>query len=380
MNRHSEIRFAALTCILGLLLSWPAAAHRMRPAIVTIAFNADLTHDILIQLNAEAMLAGIGPQHQDTDDAPNAKEYDALRELPPLQLERRIGVLSSDYLSGIHLYFDGVRIEPRFVSVEVPEAGDPSRERISTIRLAGRTPANVSELIWQYEGQYGSSAVRVSRSGEATVQSEFLNPGQASKPFLIGAPLTPKSRFQIAGEYLAIGFMHIVPEGLDHILFVLGIFLLSVRWRPLLYQVTAFTIAHTITLGLSLYGYISLPPGIVEPLIAVSIVYVGIENILTPVLKPWRIFVVFAFGLLHGMGFAGVLTEIGLPTGEYLNALISFNVGVELGQLTVIATAFFALSVWFRNRDWYRARVVIPLSAMISLIGAYWAIERTFGA
>ena len=139
---------------------------------------------------------------------------------------------------------------------------------------------------------------------------------------------------------------------------------------------TSFTLAHTITLALSIYGVLSLAPTIVEPLIALSIVYVGVENILTRELKPWRVVVVFLFGLLHGLGFAGVLTEIGLPRSEFLPALIAFNVGVELGQLAVIGIAFLAVGLWYRNRPWYRQRVTIPGSVLISLVGLYWFMER----
>src|SRR6185436_10418310 len=131
-----------------------------------------------------------------------------------------------------------------------------------------------------------------------------------------------------------------VPLGLDHILFVLGMFLLSPRLKPVLSQVTAFTLAHSITLGLAMYGVLALSPRIVEPLIALSIAWIAVENLTTTTLRPWRIAVVFGFGLLHGMGFAGVLHELGLPRAEFLPALVSFNVGVECGQLLVIGVAY----------------------------------------
>ncbi len=140
---------------------------------------------------------------------------------------------------------------------------------------------------------------------------------------------------------------------------------------------TAFTLAHTITLAMSIYGLISLSPAIVEPLIAASIVYVGVENVLTRTLHSWRVVIVFLFGLLHGMGFAGVLTDIGLPESEFVTALITFNIGVEFGQLAVIALALLAVG-WFRQRDWYRQRVIIPGSAAIALVGLYWTLERVF--
>ena len=127
-----------------------------------------------------------------------------------------------------------------------------------------------------------------------------------------------------------------------------------------------------------MYGVVSLPPTIVEPLIALSIVYVGIENCLTRTLHAWRVMLVFMFGLLHGMGFAGVLAEVGLPDGEFLTSLISFNVGVELGQLTVIAGGFLLVG-WWRQRAWYRSVIVVPGSLLISAVGSYWVWERVAG-
>lgn len=368
-----------LTLVCGLFAVPDAEAHRLRPAVVTITLNPDRTYAATIQLNMEAVLAGIGPEHQDTNESPNARRYDALRELPPAQLEVRIRSYSERYLAGVDIEIDGRPAPTRLIAADVPAVGDVERERLTTLSVGGETPAAAKTLQWTYAREFGSSVVRIARAGEETVQTAFLNAGESSPVFEIGQPLQPKTTAEVYREYTRLGFTHILPKGLDHILFVLGIFLLSLKWRPLLYQVTAFTIAHTITLGLSLYGYVSVSPNIVEPLIALSIVYVGIENILTPKLKPWRVFVVFAFGLLHGMGFAGVLVDIGLPDDEYLNALIAFNVGVELGQLAVIALAFFAFGAWFRNRSWYRARVVIPGSAAISVVGTYWAIERIIG-
>ncbi len=376
--RRSTIALASFSLILGLLVGSGAAAHRLRPAIVTITFNPDATYAATIDLNAEAILAGIGPEHQDTNESPNAGEYDTLRELPPADLRGRIDSFGARLLAGIDIEIDGERVPVNLTGIDVPDVGDVSRERITTLHLSGTMSDRARSFVWSYDERFGSSAIRVKRADEETVQTAFLDAGATSETFQIGAPLQPITTPEIYRDYIGLGYTHILPKGLDHILFVLGIFLLSVRWRPLLTQVTAFTIAHTITLGLSLYGIIALPAGIVEPLIALSIVYVGIENVLTPQLKPWRVFVIFGFGLLHGMGFAGVLQEIGLPENEYLNALIAFNIGVELGQLSVITLAFLAVGAWFSKRDWYRARIVIPGSLAISLVGAYWFVERIF--
>jgi hypothetical protein len=178
-------------------------------------------------------------------------------------------------------------------------------------------------------------------------------------------------------EHLRLGFLHIFPRGIDHVLFVLGLFFLSPRWRPLLSQTTVFTVAHTTTLGLSAYGIFSLPAGLVEPLIALSIAYVAVENIVRPRLGPARLGIVFAFGLLHGLGFASSLSEVPMPRDRFFTALLAFNVGVDVGQLAVIAAAFLAVG-WWRERPWYRRAVVIPCCGLIAATGAWWTVERTF--
>lgn len=124
-----------------------------------------------------------------------------------------------------------------------------------------------------------------------------------------------------------------------------------------------------------MYGLIGAPATIVEPLIALSIIYVAVENLMRSELTPWRVGLVFAFGLLHGMGFAGVLTELGLPRAEFMTALVAFNVGVEAGQLVVVATAF-ALVGWYRVHPSYRRRVAVPASLAIACVAVYWTIER----
>ncbi len=178
--------------------------------------------------------------------------------------------------------------------------------------------------------------------------------------------------------YTMLGFKHILPLGFDHILFVLSLFLLSPTVKPVLLQATAFTVAHSVTLGLAMYKVVKAPSSIIEPLIALSIMYVALENIFSPRLKPARIGVVFLFGLVHGLGFAGALSDIGLPQNAYLLSLVMFNVGVELGQLTVILLAWFLLAKWFRNKPYYRKAIVIPLSALIAVIAAFWTVQRIF--
>lgn len=178
--------------------------------------------------------------------------------------------------------------------------------------------------------------------------------------------------------YLKLGFEHIIPAGADHILFVMGLCLLSTNVKTILWQATAFTVAHSVTLALSMKNIMVAPSAVVEPIIALSILFVAIENILLSELKPWRILLVFLFGLIHGMGFASSLNEIGLPPGKFFTSILAFNAGVELGQVAIILAMFGFIIVPLRNKSWYRLRVVYSLSSIIALVALYWTVERIF--
>jgi hypothetical protein len=197
--------------------------------------------------------------------------------------------------------------------------------------------------------------------------------GHAINYALDGAPATDVIWF-----YGKLGFKHIIPYGVDHILFVIGLCLLSTNIKTIFWQATAFTVAHSITLALSMKNIIVAPASIVEPIIALSIVFVAIENLLLRELKPWRILIVFLFGLIHGMGFASALNEVGLPAGEFYTSVIAFNAGVELGQIAVIAALFALIIIPLRKRGWYRSRIVYPISALIAFVAFYWTVQRVF--
>lgn len=375
MRARDWLRLPLMGLLCALAAS-AASAHEIRPAIVTVAFADNARYLIEISANMEALLAGVSPTHKDTADAPNARAYNALRALPVEALRARIKAHAQALLSGVHVEFDGARATPAIESIDVPAPGNLAVARITRLHLAGDIPAGARVFRWSYAPEFGSNVLRVRRAGSEEIYAVWLTEGGLSPPIPLAGPMAAKSRVEVMTEYTALGFIHIVPEGLDHILFVLGLFLLSARPRPLLLQITAFTVAHSITLGLAIYGVFSLPPAVVEPLIAASIVYVAVENVCTQTLKPWRVLLVFGFGLLHGMGFAGVLQEIGLPRSEFLTALLTFNLGVELGQLTVVVLAFLLVGGLRRDARRYRARVVIPASVAIALTGLYWTVER----
>lgn len=180
--------------------------------------------------------------------------------------------------------------------------------------------------------------------------------------------------------YLKLGIQHIIPFGIDHILFIVGLCLLSTNIKTILWQATAFTIAHSITLALSMKNIITLPAQIIEPIIALSILFVAIENIILSELKAWRILVVFLFGLIHGLGFASALNEIGLPRNKFLTSIFSFNLGVEIGQVTIIGMVFLFIILPAGKKLWYKKTIAYPLSAIIGLIAAYWTVQRIISA
>jgi len=194
----------------------------------------------------------------------------------------------------------------------------------------------------------------------------------------IQPPLEKTPAGNVFFYYLKLGYMHILPNGFDHILFVTGLCLLSKKISVILWQATAFTVAHSITLALSMKNIIVAPSAVVEPIIALSILFIAVENLLVTKLNAWRILIVFMFGLIHGMGFASALNEIGLPPNKFFLSIFSFNVGVELGQVTVILGVFALFIIPFRNIKNYKKAVVYPLSILIAFIAFYWTIERVF--
>lgn len=193
----------------------------------------------------------------------------------------------------------------------------------------------------------------------------------------VSATGSSKDAWSTFRSFFHQGFVHVVPLGLDHILFVLGLFLLSRSWRSLLLQVTTFTLAHTVTLVLATLGWVKVPSSIVEPIIALSIAAVALENIFHPRYTPWRLVIVFVFGLVHGLGFASALSDLDLPKTSLAVGLVGFNLGVEGAQLTVISLAWL-VTAWLRDAARYRQWIVIPGSALIAAVGLWWAVQRVF--
>jgi hypothetical protein len=177
-------------------------------------------------------------------------------------------------------------------------------------------------------------------------------------------------------QYIQLGFTHVIPLGFDHILFILTLFFLNSKVKSILIQCSVFTIAHSISLGFAASGWVLPNSNYIEPLIAISILYNAIENIVHKNVNPYRLVIIFVFGLIHGMGFATALKEIGIPKEQFFTCLFSFNLGVEFGQIVEILLAYFLIGKWLSNKLWYKERVVYPISSAIGCIALYWTIER----
>jgi hypothetical protein len=371
--KRLRIKFTFLAFVL-IASAAPARAHVFTITNVLAILKSDGTFQIDMSVDVDALALGVPP----TTDSKLV--MDALQGLSQEDLQRAIQQAKDTMLNRTTIRFDGQKAVPR---ITFPQHGSlaaqPEMPSLLGIiaRLEGTIPPGAKEFTFAASRSWAAVNLTILDQSALTGVRYPLGPGEESAPYNLGEPPESSSR-QAYGvlRYLILGFEHIIPEGLDHVLFVLGLFLLSTRLKALLWQVTAFTVAHSVTLGLAIYGVVNLPSHIVEPLIALSIAYVAVENIVTPELKPWRPVVVFLFGLLHGMGFAGALRDLGLPREDFAKALVLFNVGVELGQLTVIALAFLTIG-WFRHRPWYRKVIVIPASSLIAVVGLYWAITRT---
>jgi hypothetical protein len=266
---------------------------------------------------------------------------------------------------------DGMRLAMTAGAPRINEDGQVE------IPLTGVLPDQGTTVTWRSRWIFGTYPMSLTR-GNATTETVYWIDGQAlSEPVPLRASGTHVATF---GRYVDLGFEHILPKGLDHILFVLGLFLLTPRVRSLLAQITVFTLAHSLSLGLAIGGVLSVPSWIVEPLIAASIAYVGIENLRSETLSAGRLWVVAAFGLLHGLGFAGVLADLSLPDGQWLTALAGFNVGVEIGQLAVLLGAVAVMAVWRVVTPLTEQTLRRPASAAITAMGLYWLVARLGGA
>lgn len=364
----------AVALLALVMMAATVRAHEIQPSVADVTLGPD-TMTMQIRMILEAPVAGIDLEGLfNTNEAENSETYDRLRALDPVAMEAEFRRAWPGIRDRITIRAGDTAVVPRIVSVDIPPVGNAEIARLSTVTLAAALPRDGTPVVIGWAGDLGALVIR--QQGIENGYTGFLTNGALTDPIAREAP-DSQTALRAFLSYVYVGFDHILPKGLDHILFVLGLFFLALKIRPLLWQVSAFTLAHTMTLALGALGIVRIPASIVEPLIAASIVYVGVENVLSRGLTPWRPAVVFCFGLLHGLGFASVLTDFGLGSSHFVPKLIGFNVGVELGQLTVIAIAFLTVGLMFGRQDWYKTAVANPASIAIALVGGWWVVQRT---
>ena len=288
-----------------------------------------------------------------------------------------IAAHAQQLIDRVELAADSIPLLLTLDQVRTP-AGKPDQVQVVLRTNFARPLAGLS---WR-TSLFSAYPVAMQAAGETpatTEDYEWLTANQWSTPRSFDRLSSAPHGWRRSASLIALGFTHILPGGLDHVLFVLGLFLLASGTRTLLLQISVFTVAHSVTLALAALGLVSVPSSIVEPLIAVSIAYIAIENLVATSISRWRPAIVFAFGLLHGLGFARALADLGISGTDLPVTLVGFNVGVELGQLAVVLTAAVVVHLLPLATAHRRRYLTNPASAAIAAIGLFWAIERTAG-
>lgn len=291
----------------------------------------------------------------------------------------RIASLVQVLLDHVALVADASPVVLYSGAVGVPSGPTTDDQRVR-VTLTAVLPENARTLRFRSSLFLGSYPVLI-RGGDPSAPTnadayEWLNGDDPTHAHQLSDLDSHRRGWARFVRVVGLGFTHIVPLGLDHVLFVCGLFLLAGGTRALLLQISAFTLAHSVTLAIAALGIVTVPSAIVEPLIALSIAYVAIENLMSSSLSRWRLAIVFGFGLLHGLGFAGALRDLGVSRVDLPATLVGFNIGVELGQIAVVMMAAMLVRALpiptARRRQW----VTIPASAAIAGMGIFWAVQR----
>jgi hydrogenase/urease accessory protein HupE len=325
-----------------------------------VAHIFDLAHDLKIE-PAERLL----------DPAIATQQSRAIVEL----FARRLSIAA-----------DGRTLTPQWSDAEVVSDRQGLRLRFTVHLDSAPGILSVNALMFPYDPQhqtflniYDLSRRSAAETDSAKAETEalsqaILDRGRTRFEYYAG---TTQGTFAVVRRFLPAGVHHIL-IGPDHLLFLVGLLLLGGTIRRLTVIVTAFTIAHSITLSLAALNIVTPPARIIEPAIALSIVYVGADNLLIRGGRDVRPWIAFAFGFIHGFGFANVLREMDLPTRALGWTLFSFNLGVEIGQLLVVAAVASALAALRSRSETASRQLALVGSVVVMAAGAFWFIQRVF--
>ncbi len=369
-GRHIRVWRAPLATLLALVTLPTLRAHDLERTTVHLhvdsdaAFTLRIAHDPAWLLLRMASFAG-GVSSDSPGDS-TARDQ-RLREFAPQMIDRVV------------LFVDGHEVRPTSVDYTPPPAIVPDGEfALAAYTLHGRMPESARTLRWYYGLVADPYPLTLEIADGSSTTEVVLGDAWSTALLLTGPGARPLLRERL-GRYLVLGYTHILPAGLDHVLFVIGLCLLGAQIRPVLAQTAAFVVAHACAMALALYGLVSLPTRSVEPLIGLMIAFVGTENVLAPTVTRWRTALVLVCGLVHGTSMSGTLKNLNVPGADRLVALLGVNVGVEAGQLTIVAGVALVV-IWCRNRSWYRSRVVVPASLAIAAAGLYFTVASAISA
>lgn len=372
---RAPLLMKALTlCVLSV-----AAAHAHENGYTSVSVQLSEQH-IQIRVRCHVRALVLCAPHSSSGE-----NWDAFGGLTDGEVAARAALARSSFLDSFSLRADDRLVEAVTLAlppVSVLRAEAAARGRndalSSQVTLSAKLPAGTRTVDLALPLELGSSLVVVVYP-DGRQMSQTLSAGERTKRLRLSGPNPALESFEALLRFLTLGFQHILPLGLDHILFVIALTVGAPRLGDLIKLATTFTAAHSTTLALAAVDAVRAPSQIVEPAISLSIVVVAGLTLLRPVPRRERLPTVLLFGLLHGLGFAGALHDAGFPKDQEIVALLGFNVGVELGQLAVILLVFAALA---RARSWssYRARIAVPLSLLIAGVGLYWSVERITAA
>ncbi len=332
--------------------------------------------DIAYMLPETRNIPGGPPLSREAVTKSSPDELARIRKETEATLRKLIRITFADKAVAWRVEFPDFKKDPFALP---PEAGDIA---LLTTRIVIDAIPGAGELRAYWSGEQETELIILTEEGEDANVVSTLPGGSLMLWKQTGAGKSAPVEQPVTGGWVQLGFHHVLPEGRDHMLFILGLFLLVPKWKPLMGQSLLFTLAHSITLALAVFAVVHIPGkwwGITKPvevLIAVSIAWIGIENLLTRKLGKQRLVLIFCFGLIHGLGFASSIGDKmnGVPRSQLTGPLLGFNVGVELAQISVLAAAFLIL---WPLRKWTRQVQTIG-SAFVALAGLSWAIQRVF--
>jgi hydrogenase/urease accessory protein HupE len=352
-----RVRVAALLVVL-LASASPLAAHPAPFSYLDVAFrNGGIEGSLVVHMIDVAHDLGITPVDRLLDDSLVQRERQRIYDLVTPRV----------------VFQAGERLTPEWTGIETLREDTALRLRY---RIAGQQPGalTVDTNLFPYDPVH-QTFINIYEEGQLRQQVIF-SAGTEEHTYYLG---TTQGAIEVMKTFIPSGVHHIL-IGPDHILFLVGLLLLGGTWGALVRIVTAFTIGHSVTLSLAALNLVTPPASIIEPAIALSIVFVGADNLVRGDGRDLRAWVALVFGLVHGFGFANVLREFGLPSEALGWSLFSFNVGVEIGQLAIVLLVASLLAAIRQRNGHVAQQVAVAGSVVVIAAGSYWFIQRVFFA